>query len=217
MHILLNSLWLGLLTSITPCVLSANLAIVSYSSKQKKNNGEVLFSSIFYLLGRIIFYTALSFALSFSIDKIEPVSQFLQNKLNIVLGIILVFVGMALLNIINLDFLHLSLGGKIRKKTDKSKYLGSFIFGVLLSGMFCPVTASLFIANLIQSNSNMYSFILYGFGTGFTAFVLANLLVFSANNFKKFHKHLGYFEKYSSKITGIVFVTIGILLIFKLF
>ena len=217
MLLLINSIILGFLTSITPCVLSANLAVLSYITKKSNNPKYIFFSNLFYMFGRAFVYTIISIVLSFFVDKIEIISLFLQNKLNVILGLILIIVGLSLLDLINIEFLHFSFVEKIRKKTRDSKYLGSFIFGLLFAGMFCPITASLFIGNFIQSHKNVLSFILYGLMTGLPAFILGLILIFSSKKFAIVGNAIETFEKYSSKITGIIFLLMGILLIFKLF
>lgn len=217
MSILLNSLWLGLLTSITPCVFTASIAIISYINRKPGSSNHVFVSSFLYVIGRMVFYTILGAILSIFVDGIASVSTFLSNRLNIILGIILIFVGLTLLDLINVSFLHFSFVGKIREKADSSKYVGSFIFGILFAGMFCPVTASLFIANFLQAPNNILSFMLYGFTTGLPAVILSLLLIFSRNRFNKLNEKLEKFEKYSSKITGAIFLVMGIFLILKLF
>lgn len=214
---LLNSLWLGFLTSITPCVFTANIAIISYISKSKNCSKHIFNSSILYVIGRMVFYTILSLILSIFVDSITSVSTFLSNKLNIILGIILIFVGLVLLDFIDVGFLHFSFVGKIKEKADKSKYILCFIFGVLFAGMFCPITVSLFIANFLQAPNNIFSFILYGFTTGLPAIILSLLLILSKNKFSKLNKKLEKFKEYSSKITGVIFMLMGIFLILKLF
>ena len=217
MLILLNSIWLGLLTSITPCVFTAGVAVISYINNNKTNHKNFLTSSFLYVIGRTFFYTILSLILSIFVDIIDLVSVFLYDRLNIILGVILVFVGLVLLDLINLGFLHFSFVGKIRERTDKSKYIVSFIFGILLAGMFCPITASLFIANFLQSQNNTLSYMTYGFTTGLPVIVISLILIFSKNRFSKLNKNLEKFKEYSSKITGIIFLLMGVFLILKLF
>lgn len=217
MSVLLNSLLLGFLTSITPCVFGASIAIVSYINRNKNDFNSVLTSSFLYVIGRMVFYTILAVVLSIFINEIDLFSSFLSNELNIILGIILIFVSLILLDLINVNFLHFSFVGKIREKTENSKYFGSFIFGILFAGMFCPVTASLFMTNLLHAPNNILSFMLYGFTTGLPAIILSLLLIFSKNKFNKLSEKLEKFEKYSSKITGVIFLVMGVFLILKLF
>lgn len=216
MLVLFNSLILGFLTSITPCVLTADVAVLSYTTKKSNNSEYILFSSLLYMFGRAFVYTIISIILSISIDNIDLVSSFLQNKLNLILGFILIIVGLALLNLINLEFLHFSFVNKIKEKSDSSKYLGSFILGILFAGMFCPVTASLFISNFLQNQKSFLSFIIYGLMTGLPTLILG-LIVIATKNIGKIYKFIEIFEKYSSKITGAIFLLMGIFLIFKLF
>ncbi|HRZ80332.1 MAG TPA: sulfite exporter TauE/SafE family protein, partial [bacterium] len=57
---LVSAVWLGILTSISPCPLATNIAAVSYLSKDISKKRTVLISSVFYTLGRMTAYTFVS-------------------------------------------------------------------------------------------------------------------------------------------------------------
>ncbi len=217
MFLLFNSLLLGFLTSITPCVLTANVAVLSYTTKKSNSSKNILLSSFVYMLGRTFVYTIISLILSFFVEKVETISLFLQNRLNIILGVILIIIGLALLDIINLEFLHFSFAEKVRERAKNSKYFSSFILGLLFAGMFCPITVSLFISNFLQNPTSILSFLIYGLMTGLPTLLLGIIVVFSSKKINKIYKAIEVFEKYSSKITGTIFLLMGILLTFKLF
>ena len=54
-----SALWLGILTSISPCPLATNIAAVSYLGRRVDRPGQVLGGGLLYSLGRTIAYVAL--------------------------------------------------------------------------------------------------------------------------------------------------------------
>lgn len=54
-----TALWLGMLTSISPCPLASNIAAISFVGRHVGNHRRVLLSGILYTLGRVLAYVAL--------------------------------------------------------------------------------------------------------------------------------------------------------------
>ena len=75
---LFSSVWLGILTSISPCPLTTNIAAVSFIGQKVENPFSVFLSGALYTLGRIVFYVLLGFLLSLGVSSVPLVSQFLQ-------------------------------------------------------------------------------------------------------------------------------------------
>ena len=105
---LLSALWLGILTSISPCPLASNIAAVSFVLKKIEHTSFVFRSGILYTAGRVIGYTALGFLITSSLLSIPQTANFLQNYMNKVLGPILIVTGSFLLGIFRFTFLGLS-------------------------------------------------------------------------------------------------------------
>ena len=49
-----TALWLGILTSISPCPLSTNVAAISYVGRRVEKTSLVLFAGLLYTLGRSV-------------------------------------------------------------------------------------------------------------------------------------------------------------------
>ncbi|MDD4940244.1 MAG: sulfite exporter TauE/SafE family protein, partial [Candidatus Omnitrophica bacterium] len=58
-----TALWLGILTSISPCPLATNVAAISFLAKKITHPFFVLLSGIAYTLGRMAAYAVLGFIL----------------------------------------------------------------------------------------------------------------------------------------------------------
>jgi len=53
---LLSALWLGIMTSISPCPLATNIAAASFIGRKIGKKRDVLLSGFLYTLGRILTY-----------------------------------------------------------------------------------------------------------------------------------------------------------------
>jgi cytochrome c-type biogenesis protein len=57
-----SALWLGILTSISPCPLSTNIAAVSYVGRHVGSPRAVLLAGGLYMVGRMLAYVVLGAA-----------------------------------------------------------------------------------------------------------------------------------------------------------
>jgi len=113
----LTALWLGILTSISPCPLATNIAAVSFIAHQLTSSRAVLLSGLLYALGRTATYTGLGAVICSSAASAPFVSHFLQHKLPQVLGPILILVGAFLIDIFKLPLPSTNLGGAAERLT----------------------------------------------------------------------------------------------------
>src|SRR5210317_1374718 len=90
------ALWLGILTSISPCPLATNVAAVSYIGKRVDKPTKVLLAGLLYTVGRIISYFAVAFIAVRSIAATPEVSLFLQRNMNQFIGPVLIAAGVFL-------------------------------------------------------------------------------------------------------------------------
>jgi len=56
LNLIFISLYLGILTSISPCPLASNIAAISFISQEIIERKYIFFSSLLYTLGRQSFY-----------------------------------------------------------------------------------------------------------------------------------------------------------------
>ena len=77
-----SALWLGILTSISPCPLATNIAAISYIGRRVGNSRQVFLSGLLYTLGRTAAYLALGILLVASVLSIPRLSMFLQKHMN---------------------------------------------------------------------------------------------------------------------------------------
>jgi cytochrome c biogenesis protein CcdA len=211
---LLTALWLGILTSISPCPLASNIAAVSFIVKKIEHPLYVFNSGVFYTLGRVIGYTALGVLITSSLLSIPQTSYFLQHYLNKILGPVLIITGLFLLGVVNMPFLSSSVSVKTAERVKDFGAFGSLLLGVLFALSFCPISAAIFFGSLLplalKNSSQVVMPSLYGMGTGLPVLGFAVALAFGVTNLEKVFRQVRVLEYWMKKVTGIVFILVGI-------
>jgi len=209
----ISALWLGILTSLSPCPLTANVAAVSFLSKKIAHPAAVFLSGLAYTLGRMASYAALGWIIIHSLVNIPQTALFLQKYMGKALGPVLVVTGLFLLEIITVYLPGFSLSHKHHSKLAESGAPGAFLLGFIFALAFCPVSAALFFGSLIPLALNhpagaIFPFI-YGIGTGLPVLAFALAIALGVTSLSHaFHK-LTQIELYTRKITGVIFIGAG--------
>lgn len=211
-----TALWLGVLTSVSPCPLATNIAAISWLAKGIHSPRLVFLAGALYTAGRAATYAALAFVLVASALSVPQLSSFLQTHVNRWLGPLLILVGMFLLGLIEFRFSTRLSGGKLEEKLFEQGVWGSGLLGMLFALSFCPVSAALYFGSLLplalQHKSALGLPALYGIGTGLPVLVFAWLLAVGAHSVSSAFDRLSALERYARPVTGAVFVLAGIYL-----
>ncbi len=209
-----SALWLGILTSISPCPLATNIAAVSFLSKKINNPKLVLRSGIAYILGRIFIYTVLGIVIINSFFTIPIIANFLQQYMNKIIGPILLIVGLILIGVIKLNIAGFALNQEQQNSLASSGLKGCFMLGMAFALSFCPISAALFFGSLIplalQSSWGIILPLFYGIGTGIPILIFAFGLSLGMISLSRRFEQARRFEKYMRKFTGIIFILVGI-------
>lgn len=209
-----SALWLGILTSISPCPLATNIAAISYIGRKVGSSRQVFLTGILYTVGRTLAYLALAFILVASVLSVPQISLFLQKYMHLVLGPILIVVGMFLLGLIELKMGGAGMGEGLQKRVDALGIWGSLLLGVVFALTFCPTSAALFFGSLVplslKVNSSVALLVVYGIGTALPVMVFAVLLATSAQSVGKAYNVLAKIEWWARMLTGGIFVLVGI-------
>lgn len=211
---LLSALWLGILTSISPCPLATNIATISFIGKNITCPYKTVFAGLVYTLGRILSYVVLGIVIVTGLLSIPAIANFVQHYMNIILGPILIVVGIVLLEVFKINF-SAGLGGHgLHEKVKDFGLVGAFLLGVIFALSFCPVSAALFFGSLIsisvEHNSKILFPLVYGIGTGLPVVLFAIIIAFSVNSVAKAYNNLLKFEFWMRKITGVLFILAGL-------
>jgi cytochrome c-type biogenesis protein len=211
---LLSALWLGILTSISPCPLASNIAAVSFILKRVDHTSYIFASGILYTLGRVIGYTGLGVLITSSLLSIPQTSYFLQNYMNKVLGPILIVAGFFLLELFQFTIPGLSISDKVASRFKNLGILGALPLGVLFALSFCPVSAALFFGSLIplslKNDAGVILPFVYGVGTGLPVLAFALLIAIGVKNIGNIFKRVTLIEYWTRRVTGIIFILVGV-------
>ena len=209
-----SSLWLGILTSLSPCPLTTNIVAISYAGYRVTQRWKVLFSGLFYTAGRSITYTVLGLFIIKAMVKIPLLSNFLQHYINKILGVVLILAGLYLLELFTIKLPGLSISDKLQSRFYAAGIAGSFILGIAFALAFCPISAALFFGSLIplalKSEFHITLCVLYGIGTALPMLIFVLLIAVGSNVINQFYQRLTRIEYYAKKITGAIFVLAGI-------
>jgi cytochrome c biogenesis protein CcdA len=210
----LSALWLGILTSISPCPLATNIAAISYVGQRVGRSKAVLLSGTLYMAGRVLAYAIIGLIIVSSMLSMPAVSRFLQKDLNRVLGIALILVGMILLDLLPLRWpaalgIHLD-----PQRVNRWGLTGAGILGFVFALSFCPVSAALFFGSLIplalKHESGILLPVLYGIGTALPVWALSFALASGVGRAGQIFGRVQAFERGARIVTGIVFLGVGI-------
>lgn len=209
-----SALWLGILTSISPCPLATNIAAISYIGRKVGNSRQVFLTGLLYTVGRTVAYLVLAFVLVASVLSVPQMSLFLQKYMYLVLGPILIIVGMFLLGLIQFSMGGNGMSEGLQKRVDAMGVWGALLLGVVFALSFCPTSAALFFGSLVplslKVNSSFALPAIYGVGTALPVTVFAVLLATSAQSVGKAYNVLAKIEWWARMMTGWVFILVGL-------
>jgi cytochrome c biogenesis protein CcdA len=228
------ALYLGVLTSISPCPLATNIAAISYIGRKVENPRLVINAGILYTVGRCALYLALAVLLTTTTLSVPAVSTFLQKYMHLVLGPIFLLLGMLLVGLISVTIGGTVMSEGLQKRVDAMGVWGALLLGVLFAVSFCPTSAAWFfglLALMMGSEAGVIdavlerlgitppdaaltggSFVLplvYGIGTALPVLVVAVVLSYSAQAVGRMYNILSKVEWCARMLTGWIFILVG--------
>ncbi|HOW59686.1 MAG TPA: aromatic aminobenezylarsenical efflux permease ArsG family transporter [Candidatus Omnitrophota bacterium] len=209
-----SALWLGILTSISPCPLASNIAAVSFLSKKITHPAAVFVSGLAYTLGRMVSYAVVGWIIIHSLVSVPKIAMFLQKYMGKALGPVLIVTGLILLEVLVFRLPGFSLSQKHHNRLAESGVPGAFLLGFIFALAFCPVSAALFFGSLIPLALNhpmggLLPFV-YGIGTGLPVLMFAVAIALGVTSLSHWFHKLTKIELYTRKITGLIFIGAGI-------
>ncbi len=228
------ALYLGVLTSISPCPLATNIAAVSYIGRKVDSPIWVIQAGLLYTLGRCLLYLALAVALTGMALSSPAVSRLLQKYVHLVLGPVFLLLGMLLVGLVTFATGGTGISARMQKRVDAMGIWGALALGVLFAVSFCPTSAAWFfglVALTAGDQSEAIAAVLdkvgivlpattmpggtvllpliYGIGTALPVIWLAILLAFSAQSVGWAYNALARVEWWARMVTGWLFITLG--------
>ncbi|MDX9786056.1 MAG: aromatic aminobenezylarsenical efflux permease ArsG family transporter [Desulfobacterales bacterium] len=207
-------IWLGILTSISPCPLATNIAATSYIGQQIHSRFSTVIAATAYTIGRTLCYMFISFLLVAGLISIPGVSNFLQMHMNRILGPFLIIAGLFILDLISLRLPNVSFSMERLQQLGKSGFFGAVLMGFLFAMSFCPVSAALFFGSVIplalKCQSRFFLPLLYGVGTAAPVIGFAFIMAYSTRMAGLFFNRMAPVEFWLRRITGGLFILIGV-------
>jgi cytochrome c-type biogenesis protein len=209
-----SAVWLGILTSISPCPLATNIAATTYIGRRVDRPGKVLVSGLLYAVGRMVTYVLLGVLVVASVLAISDVAMFLQQNMNKLLGPILIAVGLLLLGLFNVRLPGVGVGERTQARADRWGVWGAGLLGLLFALSFCPVSAALFFGSLIplavEHKSSVLMPTVYGIGTALPVIAFALLVALGTRYVGRVFNKMIAIERWARRGTALVFLVVGL-------
>ncbi|MCC6699176.1 MAG: sulfite exporter TauE/SafE family protein [Candidatus Hydrogenedentes bacterium] len=209
-----GAVWLGILTSVSPCLMATNVAAISFLARKVNRRRDVLLSSAFYVLGQALAFVLLAMLIVTSLVSVPLISHALQKYMFRLLGPILILASMPLLNLLDVN-----LGsGRLKQWAQTWGSSGGFgaaaLLGILFAMSFCPTTAALFFGSLIPlavaNESSLFLPLMYALGVALPATVFSILIAFAAHEIGRVFHKASQMEGWARRFTGAVFLAVGL-------
>jgi cytochrome c biogenesis protein CcdA len=209
-----SALWLGILTSISPCPLATNIAAVSYVGRRVGSPRAVLLSGGLYTLGRAVAYLVLGAVAVWGLMSMVSMSGFLQGTFHRLLGPLLIAIGLLLLGVFEIALPAVGVGDRLQRRVDRAGVWGAGLLGIVFALSFCPLSAGLFFGSLVPLAVDRGSPVLlpmvYGIGTALPVAAFAVLLAAGAGWLGTALDRVQLFERWARRVTAVVFVGVGV-------
>lgn len=210
----ISAFWLGLLTAVSPCPLATNIAAISFIGRRVGNPRQALAAGTAYVIGRSLTYIVVGAILVLGLTAIPSASWFLQKHMNQVIGPLLILVGMVLVELIEFDFPALLGSRTMERQAEKAGIWSSGLLGMMFALSFCPVSAALFFGSLVplavKHESHLVMPLVYGIGTGLPVMAFALAIALGTKSVATAFDRLGKVEWWARRVTGVVFIALGV-------
>ncbi|MFZ3057767.1 MAG: aromatic aminobenezylarsenical efflux permease ArsG family transporter [Minisyncoccales bacterium] len=210
----LTAILMGILINIDVCPLMANLAAITYVSKNSKRKSIIL-HGLFYSLGRILSYTAIALLVYFGLSSFN--FSFLTEYGERIAGTILIISGIIMFILANKDDDEKE--QEIKDATISKGYLGSFSLGIILSLAFCPHSAALFFGILIpltiKSAAGLLLPPVFAIGASLPIIIFSLFLSYNTEKIENIFNKMEKLEQPLRYLTAIIFLITGIVFLFN--
>ena len=210
-----SAVWLGILTSISPCPLATNIAAVSFLGRRVDRPALVFGGGLLYALGRALAYVAAAGLLIAGVMSAPGLSSFLQRHMNRLVGPLLILVGLFLLEVLRLRLPGQGrMGEKLQERLGSRGMWGALPLGALFALSFCPVSAALFFGSLLplalEAESPVLLPTLYGLGTALPVIAFSVLVAAGAQGLGRAFKRVAQVEIWVRRVMAVIFIAMGL-------
>lgn len=212
---MLSAFLMGLIINFDFCPLAGDFAILSYIVSEAKNSRKTAFYIIFYTLGRITAYLALTAIIYFGLSQVN-FSPLYENGEKIIGAILIIF---GLINLKGKKHCHEHNLPDSKKNTASKSLIGSFLWGLLFSLGFCPHSATIFfgifIPLTISNPFNPFLPIMFGLGASSVIIFFSLLLSFNPIRGKNLLEKIEQKETTTKSLIAVIFILLGLIYLIK--
>jgi cytochrome c-type biogenesis protein len=209
-----GAFWLGILTSISPCLMATNVTAISFIARRVDKPKHVLISGAFYTIGQSLAFVLLAMLIVTSLVSIPVVSHWLQKYMFRFLGPLLIVVALFLLELLEIQFGK----GRLKQWAQAHGQGGGFwaaaLLGMVFAMSFCPTTAAWFFGSLIPLATAHESTIVlplsFAIGVAVPVLVLSLAVALAASRVGTLFKRVSLAEGWARRGAGLVFLAVGL-------
>ncbi|MFH0861803.1 MAG: aromatic aminobenezylarsenical efflux permease ArsG family transporter [Candidatus Altiarchaeota archaeon] len=206
--------FIGLMTAISPCPLTTNITAIAFISRRIGDGRQTVLLGIIYTIGRMFSYAALASLIVYMGLNTQQISSFLQSYGGKMIGPVLVFTGLVMLEAIKFDFM---VGGDRMDRLGKTLadlgYAGAFLLGVLFALAFCPFSAVLYFGMMIPLALKAHDGVAipsaFALATGLPVIVSSAILSRSLAKLGQYMGKIRQIEQWTRKTAAIVVILAG--------
>jgi hypothetical protein len=206
--------WLGVLTSISPCLLATNVAAISFIARKVVRPRYVIASGLFYTGGQAAAFVALAALLVSSLVSVPIASHWLQKYVFRLLGPVLVLVAIFLLELIELPPAKGRLKQWVEGRGESGGFWAAALLGIVFAMSFCPTTAALFFGSLIPlaiaERSPVFLPLMYAVGVALPVMTFSVIIAVAAGRVAVVFQRVSHVERWARRGTGLIVLAIGI-------
>ena len=197
-------------------MLAANIAAIAYLGRSQ----SVWLAGSLYALGQVLAFGGLTvIVLGIPLFSGDQVTRFLASTLHSLLGPLLILIGMVLAGLLQFSMPSWN-GGIIQKVSDRFGKWSALPLGVMFALAFCPTTAAFFLGMLTLTAEKMAAvesivplvFVpaCFGMGTSLPILVFSGILATQHQYLDSMFQKVTGIERPVRRLTGGVFIIIGL-------
>lgn len=214
----LSVLWMGVLSTVSPCPMGTNVAAVSIiAAGGGKKPTNALLTAVAYGLGRMAVYTLLGVLILAGVATAPGATAAMQKIPSRISGPIFIILGVILSGWVEIPMPRKA--GALKKKILAAGSGGAwqaFTVGCVFSLIPCPETAALFFGGMVplamESGSLVTMPLLFGLGSALPLMMLGFMLSAGINSFARGLGKIRTVEPIFRGLSCAAFVAVGMYL-----
>lgn len=212
---------MGLLVSLSPCTLAANVAALSYvSNNSMSSRQKSILAGAAYVCGKSVAYVVLGFFLCLFVDGLK-LGAIVHTYFGYILGPFFLLMGLLLLEIIHIHGLADRCTTVVNMLGGRYAYGGPFLLGVILAFAFCPYCGAIYFGGLIPlAVSVPYSMavlMVFSIGAALPLLLISVGFSFAFAGAKSYYGRIAKLGVWLRRILAVLFIITGFLFIYEFY